>query len=529
MRLSLRNGFLLALFGAQIITAVAVGITSEHRTGAIVTSSARLQMTQAAQSAAAETEDYLETAISISDSVKQESRSGTIDSNDDRAVEQLFLTLVASHPTITGVELGRPDGSFIYVRRDGTSFLSKLITMAPTRVVTLVTRNAELLETARTTDPSDVYDPRDRPWYHLADQASDTTSRWTPPYVFFSTGMPGITNAQVLTDSVGKPAGVLGVDVELSKVSSFVRTVPVPGAGSVFVTNTARLAIAVPEASTPITTFEQGGTMRLRTLDELNDPMLSAVSRAEPDTVTTVEVNGAKQFATTQHLKLPGLDWDVVVHAKTDNITGDLMRSARRSRLETFGIGLASLLVAIPLMYGLSRPMRRLYRRATFDQLTGVFNRSHLLEEADRAMQRAHPTDRPLAVAMFDLDGFKTLNDRYGHAVGDEALHEVAQRFQRSLRDNDVLGRLGGDEFAVIMPDTDSVQAAQRVEIMLAAVATAPLQLSVGPVVLRATAGLASLLTTDTAFSELLRRADESMFARKPPRPMGTSVAHDPA
>jgi diguanylate cyclase (GGDEF)-like protein/PAS domain S-box-containing protein len=93
---------------------------------------------------------------------------------------------------------------------------------------------------------------------------------------------------------------------------------------------------------------------------------------------------------------------------------------------------------------------RKLKEMAFHDSLTGLANRSLLEEHVERAIARARRSGELLAVHYIDLDGFKPVNDQYGHAAGDEVLCEVARRFNRCVRDGDIVARVGGDEFVVL-------------------------------------------------------------------------------
>ena len=105
--------------------------------------------------------------------------------------------------------------------------------------------------------------------------------------------------------------------------------------------------------------------------------------------------------------------------------------------------------------------------RATMDSMTGLFNRAHFVELLERAVARTRRGSTGCAVVYLDLDGFKPINDRYGHSAGDHALKTVAKRLRQSLRECDVAARLGGDEFALLIDDVSDrdhmVPVAQRV------------------------------------------------------------------
>src|SRR5690606_13536511 len=108
------------------------------------------------------------------------------------------------------------------------------------------------------------------------------------------------------------------------------------------------------------------------------------------------------------------------------------------------------------------RAERELRELALHDSLTGLPNRGHFAALAAAEMRRAQRYGRPLSVLMLDLDGFKGINDRYGHAGGDTVLKTVARRWTEALRKADLLARIGGEEFAVLLPETE-LEAARAV------------------------------------------------------------------
>jgi diguanylate cyclase (GGDEF)-like protein len=96
----------------------------------------------------------------------------------------------------------------------------------------------------------------------------------------------------------------------------------------------------------------------------------------------------------------------------------------------------------------------RLFESATYEELTGLLRREAILEQLDRELERALRYNRPLTIAMADLDHFKGINDRYGHLAGDSLLRRVAQVIAGGLRSTDWIGRYGGEEFLLVLPET---------------------------------------------------------------------------
>lgn len=156
-----------------------------------------------------------------------------------------------------------------------------------------------------------------------------------------------------------------------------------------------------------------------------------------------------------------------------------------------------------------------LRRWATTDSLTGMANRRHFLEQCEREMQRASRYGRPMPVLIFDVDLFKSINDRYGHAVGDEALKTIADVAAANLRETDLMGRLGGEEFGVLLPETDTTGAIDLAERLRAAIADAPMTVNGETVSLSISVGVAMLHPDDGSVDALFNRADQALYRAK--------------
>lgn len=153
-----------------------------------------------------------------------------------------------------------------------------------------------------------------------------------------------------------------------------------------------------------------------------------------------------------------------------------------------------------------------LRHRATTDSLTGLANRAEFWRLLDAATADVRPDDAP-AVLFVDLDGFKQVNDSYGHAAGDELLVAVAGRLRACVRAGDVVARLGGDEFALLLGPGDAARA-DDVATRVVARLRLPVQLTGGTVVVTASVGVARVVPGDSPGS-VLHRADTAMYGAK--------------
>jgi len=121
---------------------------------------------------------------------------------------------------------------------------------------------------------------------------------------------------------------------------------------------------------------------------------------------------------------------------------------------------------------------KKLFKQATYDELTNLFNRSRILESLRTELARAARERLPVGIVLADIDKFKIVNDTFGHDVGDAVLREAARRMQQSIRGYDSLGRYGGEEFLLVLPGCDLGCAAQQAERLRLAVCEEPMHLS---------------------------------------------------
>ena len=158
---------------------------------------------------------------------------------------------------------------------------------------------------------------------------------------------------------------------------------------------------------------------------------------------------------------------------------------------------------------------KQLEHIAHYDALTDLPNRTLLADRLQQAMAQTQRRGQSLAVAYLDLDGFKTVNDSHGHAVGDELLVALAARLLATLREGDTLSRIGGDEFVAILVDLESASAHETVLLRLLEAASTPVAVRGLSLQVSASIGLTLYPQDNVSADQLMRHADQAMYIAK--------------
>ncbi len=191
-------------------------------------------------------------------------------------------------------------------------------------------------------------------------------------------------------------------------------------------------------------------------------------------------------------LSVPGLQWVLLGHL-----------------LLTTGTGLM-----LPLL-SFSHTENQLLRLTELDDLTQLLNRREFLKRAEQALLQNRRQQYSVVVLMIDLDHFKQINDKWGHAIGDIALKRVADLLKVGLRTSDLIGRLGGEEFAVLMPNTSAEQAALIGQRLCERIAHQAWEIEARPVKLTVSVGGASCVGALRDLKDLLADADHALYQAK--------------
>jgi diguanylate cyclase (GGDEF)-like protein len=148
------------------------------------------------------------------------------------------------------------------------------------------------------------------------------------------------------------------------------------------------------------------------------------------------------------------------------------------------------------------------------DPLTPALNRRALMRELERIRTFSHRYGSPAALVYIDLDDFKSVNDRFGHAAGDEALRAVAERLRSQMSGPDLVARIGGDEFAVVFGQATLAGAEARARSLARSLESTPIRFGEWSAPIHVSFGV-SEITPDLAPEEVVARADAAMYARR--------------
>ena len=192
-------------------------------------------------------------------------------------------------------------------------------------------------------------------------------------------------------------------------------------------------------------------------------------------------------------------------------------RQAQRLRWNAVVVTAGICVIAL-LIYFLNanrRYRQQLVKLASLDSLTGLPNRRRTVELARRRCRVQVSRRIPVTIALIDMDHFKAINDRWGHATGDHVLKEFARAGRETLRESDVLGRWGGEEFLLVMPDTPLEYALSSLERLRALVFAIRLPSSGSGLRVSLSAGLATSDADTRSLDELVARADAALYVAK--------------
>jgi len=383
MRFSIRwaliFGFLPLILGTSLITTTSMYISSEK----VLNQHARDIMENIADLAREQSQNHLAHAQAAAALTRRllNAKVVGIDGNSAGKLERYFLDQLALYPHFAGIYLSKPNGDFYYVSRNNQQpdayFRTKIIQHGnASRTTRLLWRDAELNLVADILDPQDDYDPRTRPWYKRADAERQIV--WTDPYIFFTSQKPGITIAGPTYAATGTLRGIIGVDIEIDQLSTFISNLKIGKNGRAFMINNNGDVVAFPDLQKMRRMGEDGSNgFRLVKIQELDDVLSRKAFTAmhlQTEADGRYHLHGSR-FVRFAHegryyhamltpFSIASWPWIIGVHLPEDDYLGGLKGNRRDTILLTLAISAVATLLALLLARSIIRPIANLEQAA---------------------------------------------------------------------------------------------------------------------------------------------------------------------
>ena len=459
-------------------------------------------------------------------SVLMETKVLGAEPNED--LERYLFENIRVNTNFSGMYFGWTNGDFLYVTRnnsrDTSSYLTKIMLKQSdgTRQTQLINRN-RLFEEKNRQFISDSYDPRTRPWYGALLKGS---IRWTQPYVFYTSQLPGVTVSIPVVNNEGEPLGVLGLDIEVSNLSSFLSQNELSANSLALIATDDHRMVANTDMDL---IFKPNPLDRkkhdLLMLEEMDDEHINGALKAlserglsfVSDDVRGVgfEINKEQFHAVFHSYNKMGVEWTVIVISpESDFIAG--IRQAQFWQIILAVIGsLVLTLIAFFVLLKFLKPVEELQESVLRNPLTGLYNRRALDEVGSRLLEKSKSKGQVSSIAIIDIDRFKAINDTFGHPIGDEVLVSTSQRMQHVVKRNDLLVRYGGEEFVLLLFGADLNAAKVACQRLKRSVSDSSIQTSSGGIPVTVSIGVAEISPDDDTYLLALNVADQALFVAK--------------
>ncbi|MCU6434047.1 diguanylate cyclase [Undibacterium sp. Jales W-56] len=513
------------------------------------------------------TERHLDSALIVLESVAPDPKKQPQTQNFSDDLHNLEDKLWAASGLFMDVNnyvyYGGADGRMIGVFRIRNDFVELYWhePNAPLRQVYKVKAPGDRSDKLRT----DQYDPRQRPWYQSAVQA--TQPIWSKIYNDFTSAEPTITLAKAIHRQDRSLAGVVATDVTLKVLSDFLRTLDISKNSVAYIIDSEGYIVATSGEESAVRRVN--GVPERLLASEMKSPLISETYK-KSDYWQRKILQDNNAISSTQQLQLAigtvdvavsslgvrqGLNWLTVVAVPRSDFMSSINQGFFQSLVIAVACVVFALTIGLTIVDRVIRDIRKLTSAAEkfgdgqalpelhirrddeigilaqtliemenklrFDKLTQVANRESLFAQINylqkNAINKAYGLE-VFTLLFVDLDRFKDINDNHGHDAGDRALVIIAARLKAAIRDTDTVARYGGDEFVLLLKDTkNSIDIHNMVE-KISSLVEEPIALDDVIVSVGVSIGWASYPEDGEDYVRLIKIADSRMYKRKQDR-----------
>ena len=465
---------------------------------------------------------------------RQLASDGMLNTYNNDTLERYFLSQLRSNRAMNAMYLGRLDGTFVAVARVRNALspnYSKPVLRA--KVVSLIdgSREVQWREYAMSgerlnqwSDDSDDFDPRVRAWYQDAQKHDGPV--WTNAFSLTTNRTLAIAASVKLRDRNDADAGILGVSVELSELSALISTIPMSEHAVAIIMDNNLNKIAMSNTNETLA-GEDTDTRALMGIslephdNSFHEQFLPPARQEEHVSLAQhwfTEHGSMAHFQRRIEMFNGALQWRVLLAAPVSDVQASNRDVMMRGMYSAIAIIATPGAIALLIILGLAKPLRRLYCRATIDYLTRAFNREEFINRLTRCLTLPSSIDskkHKWVAVVLDLDGFKRINDLHGHDAGDAILKTVVARLQRCVGRSGIIGRLGGDEFAIALKISAASDAHLAVDRIRRLVVKEPIKIGQIFHHIGMTAGVAKVDSERESVVSILERADKALVTGK--------------
>jgi two-component system cell cycle sensor histidine kinase/response regulator CckA len=445
MKISIRWALILGclglIWGTQIVITTSTYLSSQR----VLLGHARDIMQNIADLTMEQSQNHLALAQGAAHLTKRLISSQVVGSDleHQQILERYFLDQLAISPHFAGIYVGLPNGDFIYVSRSDNrsvnGFRTKIISHVDNqRETRLLWRDADFGLVGEESDPQDTYDPRQRPWYIKSLQEEAIV--WTDPYIFFTSQKPGITIAGPIFEGSDRLKAIVGVDIEIDQLSTFIGKLRIGKNGRAFMLNNNADVVAFPDlAKIRFSDANQDGKVRLVKINELTDGLSIAAYHAidwpldgdgrlklESARFARFEYNGQAYHAMFTPFVNKQWPWIIGVYVPESDYLGSIQANRRFNLLLTLGLSVLATIVGLLLARAIIRPLAELETEAL------AIKRNELAPE--------NPTHSAFKEIQETADAFALMKEDI--RAGEEKYRKIFENFQDVYFETTVEGHI---------------------------------------------------------------------------------------
>ncbi len=374
--MSIKKILFISIIGLMIITVSTIMLSTYGTTEQVLIGHAHKVMDNVSSEVIDRSIRFLRPAETAAELTRKLANNNIVSQHNRMSMERYFFEQLKLYPQFSGIYFGSTNGDFVYVNRDNSysdlGFRTKIIENKPDqRKVKLIWRNPEFHRLAEKILPADTFDPRQRPWYKKALNRNRLV--WTEPYIFFSSQQPGITISSPVynSDRHDTVSGVIGVDIEISQISSFLAHLKIGQHGSAFIIDTHGRVLAYPDPQKIKRHSNDRNKTSFNLITELDDPIARAAFQSlhlplsnnyhlTDKKITRFNLDGVYYQAVFTPFQQHKWPWIIGIYVPEEDYLGVFHANQRLNLLLAFGIAVIASMLGLVLARSMSRPIIQL-------------------------------------------------------------------------------------------------------------------------------------------------------------------------